>query len=346
MALLGCPAGAGAPNPIASTFGSRLIRSLRTLAITLTQLQAFLAVLRGGSVKAAAEQLVVTQPSVSAAVGALSKELGVDLTERAGRGIRPSPAGEAFAPYAAEVLGLLEQGRRAAAEAVDAGERELRLSAVTTAGEYLAPPLIQAFGARRPAIAIQLDVGNRTRVMRRLADREADVAIAGRPPSDGRFAALPFLENEIVVVTAPDDPLAARRTVTLDDLSDRVWLLREEGSGSRAMTEDLLAHHDLSPRRLTLGSNGAIKHAVRAGLGVALQSRVAVQIELQAGLLATVRVRDGLPRRQWFVLWPSGGPARAVVDEFVAFAASREAHAAIDQSREIVDTVQAAARKA
>ncbi len=313
------------------------------MAITLTQLQAFLAVLRGGSVKAAAEELVVTQPSVSAAVGALSKELGVDLTERAGRGIKPSAAGEAFAPFAAEVLGLLEQGRRAAAEAAGASDRELRISAVTTAGEYLAPPLIQAFAAHRPAIAVQLEVGNRQRVMARLADREADVAIAGRPPSDGRFAALPFLDNEIVVIAPPDDPLARRRAVALEDLGDRVWLLREEGSGSRSMTEDLLSHHDLRPRVLTLGSNGAIKHAVRAGLGVALQSRVAVQIELQAGLLATVRVREGLPRRQWFVLWPSAGPARPAVDEFVAFAASREAHAAIDQSRQIVEAVRAAA---
>jgi LysR family transcriptional regulator, low CO2-responsive transcriptional regulator len=84
------------------------------VAITVTQLTSFLAVIRGGSVTAAAEQLVVTQPSVSAAVAALSRELGVDLTQRAGRGVVPTRAGEAFAPYASDVLGLLNQGRRVA----------------------------------------------------------------------------------------------------------------------------------------------------------------------------------------------------------------------------------------
>jgi DNA-binding transcriptional LysR family regulator len=82
------------------------------MAVTLTQLHAFLTVVRRGSVTAAAEELVVTQPSVSAAVSALERELGVRLTERAGRTVRPTAAGEAYAPYAADVLGLLEQGAR------------------------------------------------------------------------------------------------------------------------------------------------------------------------------------------------------------------------------------------
>ena len=109
------------------------------MAVTLTQLVAFLTVVRRGSVTAAAEELVVTQPSVSAAVSALERELGVVLTERAGRTLRPSAAGGAYAPYAADVLGLLEQGARAAREAAEQEPRTLRISAVTTAGEYLVP---------------------------------------------------------------------------------------------------------------------------------------------------------------------------------------------------------------
>ena len=94
------------------------------MAVTLTQLVAFLAVVRRGSVTAAAEELVVTQPSVSAAVAALERELGVALTERAGRTLRPTPAGAAYAPYAADVLGLLEQGARAAREAAERGRAD------------------------------------------------------------------------------------------------------------------------------------------------------------------------------------------------------------------------------
>src|SRR4051794_26993147 len=123
---------------------------LSQMAVTVTQLRSFLAVVRTGSVTAAAEELVVSQPSVSAAVSALSRELGVALTEHVGRNVRPSPAGEVFAAYAADVLGLLDQGARAAREAADAALSELRIGAVTTAGEHIVPQLMQAFAVRHP----------------------------------------------------------------------------------------------------------------------------------------------------------------------------------------------------
>ena len=127
------------------------------MAVTITQLRAFLALMRTGSVWAAADELVVTQPSVSAALH----------TERDGRGIRPSAAGEAFAPYAAHVVGLLEEGRRAVAEAVEAGERELRIVAVTTAAEHIVPALLRAFAAEHPDVRLAVEVANRERVFRR-----------------------------------------------------------------------------------------------------------------------------------------------------------------------------------
>ena len=155
------------------------------MAVTVTQLRSFLAVVRTGSVTAAAEELVVSQPSVSAAVSALTRELGVELTERVGRNVRPSPAGNAFASYAADIIGLLDQGARAAREAADATATELRIGAVTTAGEHIVPQLMQAFAARHPEVALNVDVGNRERVFERLRTHRSDVAIGGRPPDDG-----------------------------------------------------------------------------------------------------------------------------------------------------------------
>ena len=99
------------------------------MAVTLNQLSSFLAVAREGSVSAAAEKLYVTQPSISAAVSALSKELGVELTERVGRGVGLTAAGTAFRPYAADVLGLIDQGKKAAREAADVSMRSLRIVA-------------------------------------------------------------------------------------------------------------------------------------------------------------------------------------------------------------------------
>src|SRR6185437_6366018 len=101
------------------------------MAITITQLTTFLAIIRGGSVTAAADELVVTQPSVSSAVAALGRELGCELFERAGRGIRLTNAGIAFAPYAEDVLGLLQKGRAAAREEASVTARRLEIAAVT-----------------------------------------------------------------------------------------------------------------------------------------------------------------------------------------------------------------------
>jgi LysR family transcriptional regulator, low CO2-responsive transcriptional regulator len=299
------------------------------MAVTLTQLVSFLAVVRRGSVTAAAQELVVTQPSVSAAIAALERELGVELTERAGRTLRPTAAGIAYAPYASDVLGLLDKGARAAREAAGQAPRTVRISAVTTAGEYLVPQLIQAFRERGPEVEISLDVGNRDVVFRRLLEHEVDVAVTGRFPDDGRLVGRDFADNDFVLITAAGDPLAKRPWVAAEELAGRPWLLREPGSGTRTLCEEYLASRGLEPRLLTLGSNGAIKQAARAGLGIALQSRVAAALELEAGQLGVISPRGGLPQRRWYVVRAATGPERPEVDAFMAFCDSAAARRAL-----------------
>jgi DNA-binding transcriptional LysR family regulator len=299
------------------------------MAVTVTQLVAFLTVVRRGSVTAAAEELVVTQPSVSAAIGALERELGVTLMERSGRGLRPTPAGKLYASYAADVLGLLEQGARAAQEATADGHRSLRIGAVTTAGEHLVAPLLRTFREAHGDLEITLHVGNREDVFRRLLAREVDVAITGRLPNDGALHGRAFATNDFVLIAAPDDPLAKGRSVPVQELAGRPWLMREPGSGTRTLVEEYLTANELTPRILTLGSNGAIKQAVGLGLGLALQPRCAVQLELELGMLATIRPREGLPQRAWYVVRSAVGPVREEVSAFMEFAESRAAQHAL-----------------
>ena len=290
------------------------------MPVTLNQLASFLAVAREGSVSAAAEKLFVTQPSISAAVSALSKEVGVELTERVGRGVGLTAAGEAFRPYAADVLGLVQQGKRAAQEAAESATRTLSIVAVATAAEYVVPSLLRAFAALHPEIKLALEVANRATLFDRVLEHEVDVAIAGRPPEDERMEGRAFLPNEIVLIAAPDDPLAGSRSVPPEQLAERVWFQREPGSGTRELVNDFLAAHDLRPQTLTLGSNGAIKEAVRLGLGISLQSRMAVEQELASGALAQIPVRGGLPRRQWYTLRSATVPPRPAVQLFLDFA--------------------------
>jgi DNA-binding transcriptional LysR family regulator len=305
------------------------------MAVTLTQLSAFLTVVRRGSVTGAAEELFVTQPSVSAAVAALEREVVVKLLERDGRGLRPTDAGAAFAPYAAHVLGLLEQGERAAREAAAGGRASLRISAVTAAGDHVVPQLIRAFRDAHPELEISLHIGNRSEVFSELLDHRADVAITGRVPDDDRLVGEAFAVNEIVLVTAPDDPLAKRRWVAVEELAGRPWLLREPGSGSRAMAEEWLRQNGLVPSVLTLGSNTAVREAARAGLGVGLVSRTSAALELRMGLLGTIRPRGGLPQRQWFVVRSTVGPARPAADAFIAFLASPAARQVLNRLLEM-----------
>ena len=299
------------------------------MAITVTQLTAFLAVVEGGSVTAAAEALMVTQPSVSSAIAALGRELGCDLFERSGRGVRLTGAGTAFVAYASDVVGLLDSGRQAVREAVELAASRLHIIAVTTAAESFVPPLMRAFSDEHPRIELTLDVGNRERVLDRIRSRRADVAILGKPPPDDRIVAAPLFENEIVCIAAPDDPAVGPASVPAASLGDRAWLLREPGSGTRALNEQFLADRGMAPRQLTLASNGAIKQAARAGLGVSLISRDAVEGELASGRLGEIRLDDGPPGSRWFVLRAAVGPVRPAVSSFLAFA--RDAAAATER---------------
>lgn len=289
------------------------------MAITITQLRAFLAVAEARSVHLAARRLYVSQPSVSAAISALAKELGVGLVERSGRGIRLTAAGEAFVPYAARVLGLLDQGREAAQDAARPERNRIRIVAVNTAGEYLVPALIDAYRRLFPETDISLEIGNRKAVLDRIASHTADVGIGGRPIAKG-VSGEPFLDNDLVVV--------GREPV--DDLSEATWLLREEGSGTRATTERFLAELGIAPREvLTLGSNGAVKGALQLGLGVALLSELAVARELASGELVRIPTPGTPIRRPWYALVAEGVPLRPAVRRFLTFLRSEEAQAAV-----------------
>lgn len=294
--------------------------------MTLTQLRALVEVAATGSVRRAASQLVVSQPAVSAAVAALQRDLGVALVAREGRGLVLTPAGRVFADYARQVLGLLEEGRAAAAGQLYPERGRVRLAAVTTAGEHVLPLFLAAFRASCPQAEVALEVGNRSRVWELLGYREVDLVIGGRPPAGDRFRTLATRPNPLVVVAprgdqpGPEDDVV--RDVDVVELAAQVWLLREPGSGTRSTAEELFEELGISPPTLTLGSNGAVRESVRAGLGVTLISRDAVARELGAGALEEWHM-PGLPlRRAWHVVGRAGEALPPTAALFLAGLAS------------------------
>lgn len=262
--------------------------------VTVAQLRNFLAVVTHGSVREAAQQLVVTESAVSAAVSALNRQVGVALLERQGRGVRCSAAGLAFAPYARRALGLLAEGQ-AAAEGAAAPERgTVRIAAVTTAAEQVLPSVLAGFRAEQPAVSVHLQVADSRTVWGAFGAYEADVVLAGRPPASVEGAVTRAVrKNRLLAVAAPHCPV---------DLATSTWLVRELGSGIRSTMEALLQAQELRPPLLHMGSSGAVIAGAVAGLGIALVSEDAVHALLGEGALRVVAVPQLPLMRPWHLV--------------------------------------------
>jgi LysR family transcriptional regulator, low CO2-responsive transcriptional regulator len=283
------------------------------ILMTLAQLRAFLAVVETGSVRAAAERLVVTQPAVSMAVASLQRSVGVSLTIRDGRGLRLTPAGEAFAGYARDVVALLAAGVEAAAGSTSPERGRLRLAAVTTAAENVMPAFLATFRRRYPQVEIHLEVGNRARVWDLLAHHEVDFVVGGRPPVSLPFAVQAVRDNALVLVAPADRPAAT----DVAGLAGHTWLFREPGSGTRRAVADLLEQLGIDPPTLTIGSNGAIRQSVEVGLGISVLSRDAVADQLERGTLIEWRVPPFPVERPWHAVTRADRPVPATAQLFI-----------------------------
>lgn len=270
--------------------------------MTLTQLRTFLAVAETGSIRAAAEQLVVTQSAVSASLAALQKSLGVRLIRREGRGLVLTDAGVTYAGYVRGLLGLMEEARTAAAAVADPQRGDLRIAAVTTAGEQILPGLLAGFRRRHPQAGVLLEVGNRDRVRGLLDQHEVDLVLCGRPSTERGVAVHAVRPHELVVVTSPELAAEAAQERVESWLARQTWLLREPGSGTRAATDELLDELEARPRTLTVGSNVAIRESIIAGLGVTLLSRDAIQRELAERRLVVLPTPVTPLPRDWYVI--------------------------------------------
>jgi DNA-binding transcriptional LysR family regulator len=267
-----------------------------TVMLSLNQLRTFLEVAERGSVRLAAERLVISQPAVSSALAGLQKAVGVPIVERDGRGVRLTAAGERLATYGRRLFALLDE---AVAEVRAAGQPmspRLSLAAVPTAAEQLLPELLSGFRAEREPVDVDLEVANKDRVWDRLAHWEADLVLAGRPPRPEQFVTLAIRPNAVVVVGPPN------RAYSRAQLAGATWLLRELGSGTRETTEAVFAELGIAPPAVTIGSNGAIRECVRVGLGISLLSRDAVARELADGTLAEIPTPVTPMVRDWHLV--------------------------------------------
>ncbi len=293
---------------------------------TLRQLQVFEAIVRLGSFTRAAEELHLTQPTVSIQIKKLTTALGLPLFEYVGRKAFPTEVGLLLYDTCREMLGALTNLEMKLAEMHGLKRGRLRLAVITTA-QYFAPSILGQFARRYPDVELSLEVSNFDRVLERLANNDDDLYIIGHVPERLTDVAVhPFAPNPLVVMANRDHPLAGRRNIPLRELEGETFLMREPGSGIRESTLRLFEEQGINPPvRMELGSNEAIKHAVIGGLGIAVLSLHTLSAEGADGPVTLLDVEHFPIHRQWHIVYPKKKVLSVVAQTFLDFAIQDEA---------------------
>jgi DNA-binding transcriptional LysR family regulator len=238
-----------------------------------------------------AERLDISQPAASKQVRELERALGVHLFDRVGRRVRLSRAGEVLADHARRLFALAHEAEEAMADVRAVRRGRLAIGASTTIGAYLLPGVLAEFWRRRPGVELSVQVENTEQVHRRLAGHELDLGLTEGFIEEAELDAEVFHRDELVIIAAPGHRLAGRVRVSLSAVREEPFILREPGSGRRAVEERALARLKLPVRAaMSLGSTEAIKRVVAEGVGLAIVSRLAVVAECAAGALAVLPV--------------------------------------------------------
>ena len=287
--------------------------------LTLKQLRIFEAVATEQGYTQAAKKLHLTQPAVSIQIKQMETRIGLPLFEKTGKHVRLTDAGRELWRYTQEIHQKLEEAALAIGEMKGLKRGHLHLTMASTAN-YFAPQLLAAFCARHPDVQITLDVVNRAGLLRALEENTTDIVIMGKPPAGMPVDFEVFMENPLVVIAPPDHPWRDRVRIPLSEIAMEPFIVREQGSGTRAAVERFLARHDLErPSGMEMNSSEAIKQAVRAGLGLGVVSLHTLEMELALKRLCILDVKDFPIMRHWHIVYRKDKRFSAISQAFRDF---------------------------
>jgi DNA-binding transcriptional LysR family regulator len=293
----------------------------------LRRLEIFAKVAELGSFSRAGQALALTQPTVSEHVRALEDELGLQLLDRLGRGAAPTRAGQLLLGYARRMLALSREAHQALDHFQGRLSGELIIGGSTIPGEYVLPALIGQFKAKQADISIVLLIGDSRQVSEWVDEGRVELAIVGARPAQRALDARELMGDELVVVVPAEHAWARRETVSLAELQAEPMVVRERGSGSREALERALGTADTSLTAFRIvgemGSTEAVKQAVRAGVGVALISKRAVEDECRAGLVACVKITKMPVARAFYLVTHRERSRSPLALSFLAFLESQ-----------------------
>lgn len=270
------------------------------------RLRAFYTVAVHRSFTKAAKHLLLSQQAVSFQIKGLEEEIGERLFRREAGGIDLTEAGTVLYGYAERILALYAEAEEQLDELTGKIRGRLRLAATNGLVRYCLPRAIGRFRTLFPDVRVTVEVGNSGYCVECLTKELADIAFISDGPALDDFRVRPFFRDEICLIAARNHPLAVRGTITLDELRRAPFVAREEGSGTRSLTERFLRTAGLDFDHLNvvliLGSTEAVKAAVEAGAGIGIVSRMSLRRELPAGALSTIKIEGRDLVRDFYVV--------------------------------------------
>lgn len=271
---------------------------------TLHQLRVFEAAARHSSFTRAAEELFLTQPTISMQIKQLTKSVGIPLFEQVGKRLYLTEAGRELFATCKEIFNTLAQFEMKVADLKGLKQGQLRLAVISTA-KYFIPRLLGSFCQLYPGIEISLQVTNHEGILERMTTNQDDLYIMSQIPEHLDINYEAFLENPLVVLAPVNHPLAGERNIPISKLTNEPFIMREPGSGTRRAVQELFDKEDVKVKvKLELGSNEAIKQAIAGGLGISILSRHTLMPYAED--LTILDVEHFPIKRNWYMVYPNG----------------------------------------
>lgn len=265
----------------------------------LQKLRVFVTVAQESNVTRAARRLSLSQPALSKQLAELEESLGALLFDRLPRGVRLTAAGQLLLGHAERIFAAERAAEAELGELIGLRSGRLSIGASTTIGSYLLPGVFGAFHRAHPEVKLELEIANTTLIQAMVADGRTDLGLTEGIVPGEQFAFEVAYYDQMVAIAAPGHPLTRKKHAVAADLAQAPLITRERGSGTRDVIERALAERGLAIEpALALGSTEAVKNAVAAGAGVAIVSRLTVELELSSGRLALIDLRDLSIRRE------------------------------------------------
>ena len=287
--------------------------------ITFRQLQIFESVARHLSYTRASEELHLTQPAVSMQIKQLEQSVGLPLFEQLGKKVFLTDAGYEFNRYSSAITTQLDELKQVVDEMKGLKRGRLTIAVASTAN-YFVPRLLAAFCQQHGEVTVSLEVTNREQLLKGLVENRTDLVIMGQPPQDMELVAERFMDNPLVIIAPPGHALAGAQQIPLKRLLEEIFLVREEGSGTRSAVERFFAANQLAlSTPMEMSSNEAIKQGVEAGLGLGIVSLHTLSMELALERLVILDVVKFPIMRYWHIVHRSGKRLSLVAQGFQKF---------------------------